>query len=208
MRSSASTLTTAAALAGSGLEEEVLEQRAAMDRFLAGVERRAYRMAQLAVRDPDDALDIVQDAMFKLARHYSTSAPQEWTLLFFRILRNCVYDHQRRQTVRKRFLGWLPRPPEAKEDDDMLARVPGPASDAPDEQLAMREAILALEAAIGELPGRQREAFLLRTLEGLDVAATATVMGCSEGSVKTHLSRAMQSVRLRLGPHWDGYKDD
>jgi RNA polymerase sigma-70 factor (ECF subfamily) len=173
-----------------------------MERFLAGVERRAYRMAQLAVRDADDALDVVQDAMLKLARRYANSPPDEWPLLFFRILRNCVLDHQRRQTVRRRLFGWLPRAAEAEEDEDPIANVPGRVSDRPDHAVGVGDAMSALQDAITALPRRQQEAFLLRTLEGLDVAQTAAVMGCSEGSVKTHMSRAVQSLRESLGPHW------
>lgn len=205
MRSSALTLTTAATVADAEnrLEEKFLQQRAAMERFLAGIERRAYRVAQLAVRDADDALDIVQDAMLKLCRHYGHAPVEEWQLLFFRILKNCILDHQRRQTVRRRFMAWLPRAADGEdEEQDLIATAPGAPSDAPDHQVAMSDAMTALEQALGELPGRQQQAFVLRTLEGLDVAATAAVMGCSQGSVKTHYFRAVQSLRATLGEHW------
>jgi RNA polymerase sigma-70 factor, ECF subfamily len=202
MRAWPSTLTTAVTFAGSKLEEGVLQQRVAMDRFLAGVQRRAFRMAQLAVRNPDDALDIVQDAMLKLVRTYSKSPAEEWPLLFFRILRNCALDHHRRQSVRRRLFGWLPGTTDAEDAEDVLSNVPGRESDGPDHQVAMGDAMSELERAVAELPARQRETFLLRTLEGLDVAATAAVMGCSQGSVKTHMSRAIDSLRERLGPHW------
>ena len=205
MRSRALTL----AAAGRGLErgapveESTLEQRAAMERFLADVERRAFRMAQLAVRDTDDALDIVQDAMLRLVRHYAGAPADEWRMLFFRILRNRIRDHYRRRSVRQRVLAWWHRPAEGgDDDDDPIMTAPGPASDAPDERVALGEAMAALDVAVRRLPARQREAFLLRTLEGLNVAETAAVMGCSEGSVKTHYSRAVHSLRTSLGDHW------
>jgi RNA polymerase sigma-70 factor (ECF subfamily) len=184
-------------------EEAALEQRAALERFLAGVERRAFRMAQIAVRDSDDALDIVQDAMLRLARHYAGAPPAEWQKLFFRILRNRIHDHHRRRSVRQRIMAWWPR---GQDDDDAaedpIETAPGVPADGPDHRLAMSDAMAALEEAVGRLPARQQEAFLLRTLEGLDVAATAAAMGCSEGSVKTHYSRAVHSLRAALGDHW------
>lgn len=182
-------------------EDGSLEQRAAMERFLASVERRAYGMARLAVGDPDDALDIVQDAMLRLVRRYATADEAEWPPLFFRIVQNRIRDHQRRGRVRRRVLAFF-GPGEDGRDDDPLASVPAPRSAGPDDGSARSEAMTALEAAIALLPDRQREAFLLRALEGLDVAASAQVMGCSAGSVKTHYSRAVHSLRAKLGDHW------
>ncbi len=181
----------------------VLEQTRELDRFLADIERRAYRMAQIALRDPDDALDVVQDSMLKLARNYASRPSAEWRPLFYRILENGIRDLQRRRTVRKKFMVWLPG---AKEDPDNDAQHPldnvadgGP--DAP--QLLMQDqAMQKLEESLRALPARQREAFMLRTLEGLDVAETARAMGCSEGSVKTHYSRAVHTLRERLGEVW------
>jgi RNA polymerase sigma-70 factor (ECF subfamily) len=183
-------------------EEESLQQRAALDQFLAGVERRAYRMARLAVRDPDAALDIVQESMLKLVRSYAGRTPEEWQLLFFRILKNCILDHQRRQVVRRRLYVWRSPAEADEEEEDPMASVPGRASDAPDHQVAMGDAMEALQGAVSALPARQQQAFLLRALEGLDVAQTAAVMGCSEGSVKTHYFRALAALREVLGEHW------
>lgn len=186
---------------GDRAEESVLAERAAMERFLAGVERRAFHLARFAVRDADDALDIVQDAMFRLVRSYARAPEAEWQLLFFRILRNRILDHQRRGSVRRRVLAWFSHD-EEDEDFDPIAQAPGPAADCPDEQVGRADAMQALEAAVSRLPARQQQAFLLRTMEGLDVADTAAVMGCSEGSVKTHYSRAVHSLRAQLGDHW------
>jgi RNA polymerase sigma-70 factor (ECF subfamily) len=171
-----------------------------MERFLAEVERRALRIATLSVGNREEALDIVQDAMFKLVRNYGERPQAEWRPLFFRILANRITDQQRRQTVRQRVIAWF-APTDDDDDGDPLAQLPDPGPVAPDEILCRADAISALEGAIGALPARQRQAFLLRSLEGLDVAETAAAMGCSEGSVKTHYSRAVHSLRLVLGEH-------
>jgi RNA polymerase sigma-70 factor (ECF subfamily) len=171
----------------------------ALSQFLAGVEVRAFRMAQAALRHEDDALDAVQDAMLQLARAYSDRPAEEWKPLFYRILENRIRDMQRRRTVRNRVMSWLPFRSDPDEDE------PDPIAEAAsDEPLPMRrleieEAMAALEKALGTLPRRQQQAFLLRTLEGLDVAQTARAMGCSEGSVKTHYFRALQTLRAQLG---------
>jgi len=182
-------------------EEAALDGSRAMERFLAEVERRALRIAVLSVGDRDEALDIVQDAMFRLVRKYGSRPSEEWRPLFFRILANRITDQQRRQTVRQRVMAWIA--PAADDDDsDPIAELPDPQPIAPDQVLGRADAMSALEAAVGRLPGRQRQAFLLRSLEGLDVAETAAAMGCSEGSVKTHYSRAVHSLRSALGDHW------
>jgi RNA polymerase sigma-70 factor (ECF subfamily) len=183
-------------------DNETLATRQAMDRFLAEVEGRAYRLVQIAVRNEADALDIVQDAMIRLVKRYSSRPAEEWRPLFFRILQNRVRDHQRHQGVRRRVLSWF-TPSDPEQDDDPIARAPAAEQVRPDRQVAMDDTMAALEAAIGELPARQQEAFMLRALEGLDVAQTATAMGCSAGSVKTHYFRALQSLRAALGDHWE-----
>lgn len=182
-------------------EGAALDESRAMERFLAEVERRALRIAVLSVGDRDEALDIVQDAMFKLVRNYGGRPSEEWRPLFFRILANRITDQQRRQTVRQRVIAWL-APTGGDDESDPIAELPDTRPVAPDEVLGRADAMAALEAAVGTLPGRQRQAFLLRSLEGLDVAETAAAMGCSEGSVKTHYSRAVHSLRSALGDHW------
>ena len=173
-----------------------------LNRFLAEVEKRALRIAEIAVRDRDEALDLVQDAMIKLARKYADRPLAEWTPLFYRILQNGIRDWHRRQAVRNRVMVWFGRSKDKDNEFDAVAAAPDPAGRTPDEQLQSREAMQTLESAIAELPARQREAFVLRTFEGLNVAGTASVMGCSEGSVKTHYSRAVHSLREKLGEHW------
>jgi len=179
-----------------------LQREQELNRFLAEVEKRALRIAEISVRDRDEALDLVQDAMIKLARKYADRSSDEWTPLFYRILQNGVRDWHRRQLVRNRVMVWFGRPGNEDNDYDVVASAPDPKGRTPDEQLQSQQAMQTLEVAVGELPARQREAFMLRTFEGLSVAGTATSMGCSEGSVKTHYSRAVHSLRESLGEHW------
>jgi RNA polymerase sigma-70 factor (ECF subfamily) len=184
-------------------EGAVLEQTRELEKFLAEIERRAFRMAQVALRDPDDSLDVVQDAMLKLARHYASRPSAEWRPLFYRILENGIRDLQRRRSVRKRFMAWLPGAKEDPDDEaqDPLENVADAAPGAP-ELMMQSQAMEQLEVSLRALPARQREAFMLRNFEGLDVAETATAMGCSEGSVKTHYSRAVHTLRAQLGEVW------
>jgi RNA polymerase sigma-70 factor (ECF subfamily) len=179
-----------------------LQRDQELNRFLAEVEKRALRIAEISVRDRDEALDLVQDAMIKLARKYADRSSDEWTPLFYRILQNGVRDWHRRQLVRNRVMVWFRRPGVEDNDYDVVASAADSKGRTPDEQLQSQEAMQCLEVAIGELSARQREAFMLRTFEGLSVAGTATSMGCSEGSVKTHYSRAVHSLRESLGEHW------
>ena len=181
------------------LTDEAKTRSRALNQFLAGVELKAFKIAQTALRHEDDALDAVQDAMLQLARAYADRPAQEWKPLFYRILENRIRDMQRRRTVRGRVIAWLPfRGDEDEEEPDPIAQAPSPEPQ-PVRRLELDEAVGALEKALGALPRRQQQAFLLRTLEGLDVAATAAAMGCSEGSVKTHYFRAVQALRAQLG---------
>ena len=178
-----------------------LRQEQQLNRFLAEVERRALRIAEISVRDRDDALDLVQDAMIKLCRSYGERPSNEWTPLFYRILQNGVRDWHRRQAVRNRIMVWFGRGRNDEDEYDVVAGAPDPIGRSPDEELANNEAMDSLELAVSDLPARQREAFMLRTFEGMDVAGTALAMGCSEGSVKTHYSRAIHTLRERLEEH-------
>ncbi len=164
------------------------------------VEARAYRIALVHIRDRDEALDIVQDAMIRLVRRYASRPSEEWPPLFYRILQNRIRDIQRRRAVRNRFVSFFAGT--ASEDEhDPLVEAPAPQAESPYEQATADDAMQAVERALGELPERQREAFVLRNFEGLDVAQTAVVMGCTEGSVKTHYSRAVHRLREMLAEH-------
>ncbi|MBS0516852.1 MAG: RNA polymerase sigma factor [Proteobacteria bacterium] len=193
-------------MADSGLEfarrvDAVSTNQRALDQFLRGVERRALRMAELACGNRDDALDIVQDTMCAFVRNYAAKTETDWPPLFHRVLDSRLNDFHRRRTVRSRWLAVFER---KSADDDELDPVeqaqdlqdPGPLL-----RLAGSEAGKALDAALKELPLRQRQAFLLRMWEGFDVATTARAMQCSEGSVKTHLSRALAALRRALEDH-------
>ena len=179
-----------------------MSDAAALNRFLSGVEQRAFRMARIAVRNTDDALDIVQDSMLTLAHKYAAKPEGEWAPLFFRILRNRITDWHRRARVRRSVFGvFALRDDDGEPVDPTTLAVDGPAAE-PEFATQMGAATARLEQAVGALPERQREAFLLRIWEGLDVAATALAMRCSEGSVKTHLSRAVHRLRQQLEDDW------
>lgn len=185
-------------------EEPALELARNMDRFLADVEQSAFRIARYHLGDADEALDVVQDAMISLVKRYARRPPEDWKPLFFKILQNRVRDMQRKRSVRARVMGFLPGG--FRDDDpdvDPMQRAPDHDTPDPGKQLALDGAMVELERSIAKLPARQREAFLLRTLESLSVAETAAAMGCSEGSVKTHYSRAVRKLRDELGEHWD-----
>ncbi len=167
----------------------------ALDGFLASVERRALRMAELALGHREDAMDAVQDAMVGFLG-YRDRPQAEWTALFFSVLRSRITDRHRRRAVRQRVFGWFGQA-DSEDDEDPWARMPDPAP-GPAENRERELAWRALGMALRALPRRQREAFLLRELQGLSVAEAAVAMGCSEGSVKTHLFRAQAHLRERL----------
>jgi len=165
-----------------------------LDEFLAGVERRAFRVAELALGHREDALDAVQEAMIRLLR-YEQRPAQEWSPLFWGILRRQLADRHRRNAVRRRVMTWLGR--QEPDAPDPLEMLPDPGAD-PLRRLQDERRWEAMGRAVRKLPRRQRECWLLRELQGLDVAETAAAMACSEGSVKTHLSRAMAALRREL----------
>ncbi len=171
-----------------------------LDAFLAQVERRAYRMAYLATRHRDDALDLVQDAMCGLVKSYADRDEAELKPLFYRILNARIVDWSRRKKVRSLWTRVLGSHRDDDQDDPLEA-VPDPAAPTPEAALGRAHAMEALERALRDLPVRQRQAFLLRIWEGLDVYDTARAMECSAGSVKTHLSRAVHALRDVLEDH-------
>jgi len=195
--------TSLLALRNTDLLESTQQETRSLESFLAAVERKAFRIAQIALRHEDDALDAVQDAMLRLVRNYARRPAEEWAPLFYRILENCVRDAQRRRTVRGRVMSWMPWAGSAADEDaaDPLEQAPDPAP-LPEDRVQAGETLQALEVALAALPARQRQAFLLRNFEGLDVEATARAMGCSAGSVKTHYFRALQALRAQLGEYW------
>ncbi|MFH2139999.1 MAG: RNA polymerase sigma factor [Pseudomonadota bacterium] len=181
-----------------------MSSREQLSDFLASVERRAFKQAAYAVRDDHAALDIVQDAMIKLSERYGDKPVAEFPMLFQRILQTTILDHFRRQKVRNAhfslFSSFTSRhddeefePLDVLQDGDN-ASVPA----TPEGALQQSEILALIEGALQQLPARQREAFLLRYWERLDTAETAAVMGCTEGSVKTHCSRATHAMAATL----------
>lgn len=172
--------------------------------FLAAVERRAFKQALFAVRNEETALDIVQDAMLKLSERYGDRPPEELPLLFQRILQNTIRDFYRRQKVRSTWTTLLSTLGGNSDDDDsdpldsLLVEDGENSPETPHGRLLQAQVIAIIEQEVSKLPLRQRQAFLMRYWEDMDIAETAVAMGCSEGSVKTHCSRATQTLASAL----------
>ncbi len=180
-----------------------LASRSELSAFLESVERRAFKQAVYAVREQEAALDIVQDAMLRLAEKYGQRPAGELPMLFHRIMQNAIRDWYRRQKVRSLWITLLSSlsPGRDDEGDDPLETFEAPDGSnpqAPGSELERAQVLEIIEQEISRLPERQREAFLMRYWEELDVAETARRMGCSEGSVKTHCSRAAHALAAAL----------
>lgn len=172
--------------------------------FLEAVERRAFKQAVYAVRKDESALDVVQDAMIKLAQNYGDRPPAELPLLFQRILQNTIHDYFRREKVRNTWVSLFSslRNSNEETDFDVLeiyeAEDGSEAAESSEDKVSRDQTLAAIDEAIQGLPARQREAFLMRYWEDMDVAETAAAMGCSAGSVKTHCSRATHALAQAL----------
>jgi RNA polymerase sigma-70 factor (ECF subfamily) len=185
------------------VEERALDSRQALDGFLASVERRAFRMAEIATGNREDALDIVQDAMLKLAQSYAHKPADQWGALFHRILQHRIRDWYRRNKVRSHWRVWLTGRADSQDGHvDPLQHQVDEHAVLPERQLETWNATEALDNEIRLLPQRQQQVLMLRLWEGLDVEQTAAVLGISGGSVKSHYSRAVHSLRQKLGEHW------
>lgn len=184
-------VSTGSVAVGPASSQSASVEPVSIEQFLVRIDTRAFRFAEIGLRQREDALDAVQDAMIKMLA-YADRPAGEWTPLFWSILRSRIVDIQRRRTFRLR---WLSPTPE-REDGSTIEW----ADDGPDPSRTHdgREGYARLVDALGALPRRQREAFGLRILEELDVATTARVMGCSQGAVKTHLSRAREALQRQL----------
>ena len=164
------------------------------------MERRAFLKARFATGNADDAHDIVQDAMLQLVRSYASRGEPEWGPLFHTILQSRISDWRRRSKVRNRLRVWFGGR-DGDDESDPLQNIADDRSPDPPAQLKDQQAMEVLEVAIRKLPPRQQQAFLLRVWDGLDVAQAARTMKCSEGSVKTHYSRAVHALREQLEDH-------
>jgi len=181
-------------------EGKLLERQQVLEKFLGGVQKRAYRMAQIATGNADDAFDIVQDAMIKLVEKYPDKPEAELGPLFHCILQSRIRDWYRRSKVRNRLRSWFSQ--DEDDEEDPLQQIEDPDGRSGEQLLMAERSIEALNAALHELPLRQQQVFLLRAWEGLDTRDTALAMNCAEGSVKTHYSRALAALKTKLGQHW------
>ncbi|MDH5731983.1 MAG: RNA polymerase sigma factor, partial [Gammaproteobacteria bacterium] len=173
-------------------------QNQALSKFLKEIELKAFKMAHIATGNQDDALDIVQDAMVKLCDKYAANPQEEWPPLFYRILQNKIFDWHRRSKIRNQIIRWLPGVKDMEQDNDFEFDAPDLSNNDPSQLLEHQRAFQHLEIVLHQLPLRQQQAFMLRSWEGLSVEETAKVLGCSEGSVKTHLSRAMNKIKEQM----------
>ncbi|RYY03077.1 MAG: RNA polymerase sigma factor [Gammaproteobacteria bacterium] len=171
--------------------------RHSLEEFLREVERRAYRSAILSTKKSADALDIVQDSMLQLVQYYGHKSASEWPLLFQRILQHRIMDWHRQQSRHKKWF-WKKAINESEDEDDELNNIVDEREQDPAELLVRASDIQCVLSALEKLSLRQRQVFLLRAWEGFNVQETAETMGCSEGSVKTHYFRALQSIREYL----------
>jgi len=165
-------------------------------------------MAVIATGNPQDAMDLVQEAMLGLVKNYAHKNPQDWGPLFHRVLQNRIRDWYRRNSVRNKVIGWLGLSGHStgvREDEatDPIQSAVDLHGKTPEDHVRSNDSINALDEALKRLPLRQQQAFLLRNWEGLNVQQTASAMACSESSVKTHYSRAVKSLRLSLENHYE-----
>lgn len=182
-------------------EAEQILEAVTIDAFLQSVEKKAYRMAMLALSNHADAIDVLQDSMIKLVTHYEDRPPNEWKPLFYRILQNRIRDFQRQYKMKNLLFFWKSEDKDEGVDD-------WPADDnelqgKPDVDLTKDRLQKRVLQALQSLPEKQQQCFMLRSWEGMSVIETAEVMGCSEGSVKTHYFRAVSKLRKFLGEDYD-----
>jgi RNA polymerase sigma-70 factor (ECF subfamily) len=182
-------------------EANILENRQALDRFLASVEKRAFRMAEIATGNQDLAMDIVQDAMLSLVKNYSHKSEADWGPLFHRILQSKIRDRYRRSRTYNKVFSWLHTSHDDNDDYDPIQQAADSITLAPDSSANKEQLMDVALNAIRQLPLRQQQAFLLRAWQGFDVKETAKAMGCSQGSVKTHYSRATKALKQTLGAY-------
>ncbi len=167
-----------------------------MQNFLAEVEKKAYRMAQVATQNSDDALDIVQDTMMKLVTHYSERPKEQWKPLFYRILQSRIADFYRKKKLQQALFFWKTGDDESETNEYLIKQCSDHTT--PERALVGQQEVHRVLRALEQLPHRQQQCFMLRSWEGLNVAETASAMGCSTSSVKTHYARAKQALESML----------
>jgi RNA polymerase sigma-70 factor, ECF subfamily len=179
------------------MDESVRQQ---LDQFLARFESEAYKLSFVSTQNREDALEVVQDSMLKLVHKYSHKSVDEWRLLFFRILQNRLRDYQRRKQFRQLF---QLLPTKAHEQADKVEQLKDPTPDSPESSLHSENAMHTIQQALGQLPLRQQQVFLLRAWQEFSTKEAAFALSISEGSVKTHYKRAIDQLRSQLGEHYE-----
>ncbi len=188
------------------IRKKTLDNSQALGKFFSSIEKRAFRRAQIATGNADDALDIVQDAMVSLINKYSNKTQQDWELLFHKILSNRIMDWHRRTAIRKRFGTWLSSNDKYSQRDiykDNNKHIEEPDYEdinmpGPEAQVQTGQSIAMLEVALQELPLKQQQVFLLRAWEGLSEKETSVAMSCSVGTIKSHYARARTFLKNKL----------
>ena len=172
----------------------------AIDQWLKDIGRRALMMAEFAVHDRDISQDLVQDSLLAFISRYADKPAEQWTPLFYTILRSQIMDWKRRQARRSKWLTWFSghNGDDGDDEEDPIHSIATPTDENPATLLANANDIAIVQRILSRLPERQQQAFLLRAWEGLDISTTANIMDCGESSVKTHYSRALLALRLGL----------
>lgn len=174
-----------------------------MEEFLKSVEKKAFRMIQIATGDAEEALDLLQDSMMKFARSYADKPESEWKPLFYKVVQNRIRDWYRKEKLKKVFFSYLPGMNRNKSQEyDPIQTVEDKNTADSFTAIKTSQAMEKLETILHKLPKRQQQAFLLRAWEGLSVKETAKAMTCSQGTIKTHYSRAVNKLKEQLEGVW------
>ena len=186
------------------INRHLTELEIGMEEFLKSVEKKAFRMIQIATGNAEDAMDLLQDSMMKFVRNYAKKNPSEWKPLFYKVVQNRIRDWYRREKVKHLVFTFLPgrKPDDSGPLPDPIQNARDPMEGDSETALKTSQAISRLDGILKQLPPRQQQVFLLRAWEGLSVKETATAMACTPGTVKTHYSRAIQTLRQELEGVW------
>ncbi|MFT5116381.1 MAG: RNA polymerase sigma-70 factor (ECF subfamily) [Parasphingorhabdus sp.] len=174
------------------------QQRNALEKFFREHEVKAYKMAYVMLNNRDDALELVQDSMLTLVQKYATRDSQQWSPLFYRILHNRIKDRYKQSNFRSLFRAFLPTSPNQLDQEDALQKIAYEQTNCPQQNLQQQNSLQQITVALNALPLRQQQTFVLRAWQEFSVKETAFALDISEGSVKTHYSRAIAQLRQTL----------